>query len=146
MPKRGCDVNTCEIAKFYRLNNNGLCQVVSMTVPRRSELFQEDLYPDTLSDEAATTAEEWFAGSDAEPILVSLKVSKANMQRLYFFFVCCSFFISSVSLLGFRESVYSLRHNLSKFDVAFVAAFCFVTNGPRVCLPSSPVAQQIKSN
>lgn len=45
-----------------------------MTVPRRSELFQEDLYPDTLSDEAATTAEEWFAGNEAEPILVSLKV------------------------------------------------------------------------
>lgn len=78
MPKRGCDVNTCEIAKFYRLNNNGLCQVVSMTVPRRSELFQEDLYPDTLSDEAATTAEEWFAGSEAEPILVSLKVSNVR--------------------------------------------------------------------
>lgn len=80
MPKRGCDVNTCEIAKFYRLNNNGLCQVVSMTVPRRSELFQEDLYPDTLSDEAATTAEEWFAGSEAEPILVSLKVSNRKLN------------------------------------------------------------------
>lgn len=74
MPKRGCDVNTCEIAKFYRLNNNGLCQVISMTVPRRSELFQEDLYPDTLSDESAVTAEEWIEGGDAEPILVSLKV------------------------------------------------------------------------
>lgn len=75
MPKRGCDVNTCEIAKFYRLNNNGLCQVISMTVPRRSELFQEDLYPDTLSDEHGNTAEEWIEGADAEPILVSLKVS-----------------------------------------------------------------------
>lgn len=75
MPKRGCDVNTCEIAKFYRLNNNGLCQVVSMTVPRRSELFQEDLYPDTLGDEAAQTAEEWLEGAEAEPILISLKVS-----------------------------------------------------------------------
>lgn len=75
MPKRGCDVNSCEIAKFYRLNNNGLCQVVSMTVPRRSELFQEDLYPDTLSDEAAATSEEWFGGTEAVPILVSLKVS-----------------------------------------------------------------------
>lgn len=75
MPKRGCDVNTCEIAKFYRLNNSGLCQVVSMTVPRRSELFQEDLYPDTLSDEASVTAEEWVAGTDAEPVMVSLKVS-----------------------------------------------------------------------
>lgn len=78
MPKRGCDVNTCEIAKFYRLTNNGLCQVISMTVPRRSELFQEDLYPDTLADEAACTAEEWLDGTDAEPIMVSLKVSTNN--------------------------------------------------------------------
>lgn len=73
MPKRGCDVSTCEIARFYRLNNSGLCQVITMTVPRKSELFQEDLYPDTLSDEAAVSAEDWFGGSDAEPCLVSLK-------------------------------------------------------------------------
>lgn len=73
MPKRGCDVATCEIAKFYRLNNSGLCQVVSMTVPRKSELFQEDLYPDTLSDEASLTAHDWAAGEDAEPCTMSLK-------------------------------------------------------------------------
>ena len=48
-----------------------------MTVPRKSELFQEDLYPDTLSDEASITAEEWIAGSDADPQLVSLKVSSS---------------------------------------------------------------------
>ncbi|XP_053966577.1 coronin-1C-A isoform X2 [Anastrepha obliqua] len=73
MPKRGCDVTTCEIAKFYRLNNNGLCQVISMTVPRKSDLFQEDLYPDTLAEDAAQTAEEWIAGNDAEPLTFSLK-------------------------------------------------------------------------
>ncbi|EDW02478.1 coronin-1C-A isoform X2 [Drosophila grimshawi] len=73
MPKRGCDVTTCEIAKFYRLNNNGLCQVISMTVPRKSDLFQEDLYPDTLAEDAAITAEEWIAGKDAEPLTFSLK-------------------------------------------------------------------------
>ncbi|XP_065207890.1 coronin-1C-A [Planococcus citri] len=73
MPKRGCDVNSCEIDRFFRLNNSGLCQVISMTVPRKSELFQEDLYPDTLGDIPATTAEEWFAGKDGEPILISLK-------------------------------------------------------------------------
>ena len=27
MPKRGCDVTVCEITRFYRLNNNGFCQV-----------------------------------------------------------------------------------------------------------------------
>lgn len=91
MPKRGCDVNTCEIAKFYRLNNNGLCQVISMTVPRRSELFQEDLYPDTLSDESAITAEEWIEGQDAEPILVSLKVSANNSTVLFASSYCFSF-------------------------------------------------------
>ncbi|XP_038119085.1 coronin-6 isoform X1 [Culex quinquefasciatus] len=73
MPKRGCDVSTCEVARFYRLNNSGLCQVISMTVPRKSELFQEDLYPDTLSDEASISAEDWISGSDADPQLVSLK-------------------------------------------------------------------------
>jgi coronin-1B/1C/6 len=46
-----------------------------MTVPRKSELFQEDLYPDTMSDEASITAEEWISGVDADPQLVSLKVS-----------------------------------------------------------------------
>lgn len=73
MPKRGCDVNSCEISRFYRLNNSGFCQVVSMTVPRKSELFQEDLYPDTPGDTAAITAEEWINGTDAEPLLISLR-------------------------------------------------------------------------
>lgn len=44
-----------------------------MTVPRKSELFQEDLYPDTLGDSSALTADEWLNGQDAEPILISLK-------------------------------------------------------------------------
>ncbi|XP_017031081.1 coronin-1C-A isoform X2 [Drosophila kikkawai] len=73
MPKRGCDVTTCEVAKFYRMNNNGLCQVISMTVPRKSDLFQEDLYPDTLAEDAAISAEEWIDGKDADPITFSLK-------------------------------------------------------------------------
>ncbi|XP_053616883.1 coronin-1C-A isoform X2 [Plodia interpunctella] len=86
MPKRGCDVATCEISKFYRLNNSGLCQVVSMTVPRKSELFQEDLYPDTLSDEASLAADAWLAGADAEPCTMSLKggyVSGRAAQQLH---------------------------------------------------------------
>lgn len=85
MPKRGCDVSTCEVARFYRLNNSGLCQVISMTVPRKSELFQEDLYPDTLSDEASVSAEDWISGADADPQLVSLKggyVSQAQSTQL----------------------------------------------------------------
>jgi len=75
MPKRGVTVKDCEITRFYRLNNAGFCQVVSMTVPRKSELFQEDLYPDTPGEEPGSTAEEWLDGKDAQPILISLKDS-----------------------------------------------------------------------
>jgi coronin-1B/1C/6 len=39
----------------------------------QSELFQEDLYPDTAGDMPALSAEDWSAGKDAEPILISLR-------------------------------------------------------------------------
>ena len=44
-----------------------------MCVVFQSELFQEDLYPDTIGDTAALTAEEWMGGKDAEPIFISLR-------------------------------------------------------------------------
>lgn len=73
MPKRGLNVAQCEIAKFFKLHNSGLCEVIAMTVPRKSELFQEDLYPDTAAEEAAISGEEWFSGKDADPVLMQLK-------------------------------------------------------------------------
>ncbi|CAH8483915.1 unnamed protein product [Heterobilharzia americana] len=73
MPKRGLDVNQNEIARFYKLHAKGLCEVIPFTVPRKSELFQDDLYPDTIGDVPALTAEEWMSGKDADPVLVSLK-------------------------------------------------------------------------
>lgn len=93
MPKRGCDILNCEIARFYKLHSRGLVEVLQFTVPRKvsaaavlpllsdpdtcffplsqSEMFQEDIYPDTAGDVPALTAEEWAAGEDAEPVLVS---------------------------------------------------------------------------
>lgn len=38
----------------------------------QSDLFQGDLYPDTAGSEPALLAEEWIAGQDAPPLLVSL--------------------------------------------------------------------------
>lgn len=39
----------------------------------QSDLFQDDLYPDTPGPEAALEADEWLSGQDAEPVLISLK-------------------------------------------------------------------------
>nr|XP_004667940.1 coronin-6 isoform X3 [Jaculus jaculus] len=72
MPKRGLDVSKCEIARFYKLHERK-CEPIVMTVPRKSDLFQDDLYPDTPGPEPALEADEWIAGQDAEPVLISLK-------------------------------------------------------------------------
>lgn len=72
MPKRGLDVNKCEIARFFKLHERK-CEPIIMTVPRKSDLFQDDLYPDTAGPEAALEAEEWFEGKSADPLLISLK-------------------------------------------------------------------------
>ncbi|XP_061527602.1 uncharacterized protein LOC133399776 isoform X1 [Phycodurus eques] len=72
MPKRGLDVNKCEIARYYKLLERK-CEPIVMTVPRKSDLFQDDLYPDTAGPDSALEAEEWFEGRNGDPILVSLK-------------------------------------------------------------------------
>ncbi|XP_061673097.1 coronin-1C-A-like isoform X3 [Syngnathoides biaculeatus] len=72
MPKRGLDVNKCEIARYYKLLERK-CEPIVMTVPRKSDLFQDDLYPDTAGPDSALEAEEWFEGKNGDPVLISLK-------------------------------------------------------------------------
>jgi hypothetical protein len=44
-------------------------------VPRKdtNNVYQEDLYPPTLSGEPGLKAKEWFKGKDADPPLINLK-------------------------------------------------------------------------
>ncbi|XP_042237872.1 coronin-1A-like isoform X1 [Homarus americanus] len=74
MPKRGCKVSQCEIYRFYKLYaTKAICEPISMIVPRKSDQFQPDLYPDTASPTPALTADEWFAGTSKGPVLMSMK-------------------------------------------------------------------------
>ncbi|KAF3846119.1 hypothetical protein F7725_003197 [Dissostichus mawsoni] len=57
MPKRGLEVNKCS----------------TNSTRGSSDLFQEDLYPDTIGPEPSVEADEWFQGKDGQPILISLK-------------------------------------------------------------------------
>ncbi|KAF4090832.1 hypothetical protein AMELA_G00056250 [Ameiurus melas] len=85
MPKRGLDVCSCEVFRFYKLvTTKSLIEPLSMIVPRRSESYQEDIYPMTAGKEAAMTAEEWLSGMDKGPVLVSLKpgvVTKVELDE-----------------------------------------------------------------
>ena len=57
-------------------------QVIPFTVPRKSELFQEDLYPDTQADIPALTADEWWSGSNADPILVPMTEAGVQSKKV----------------------------------------------------------------
>ncbi|KAG7485201.1 coronin-2A isoform X2 [Solea senegalensis] len=74
MPKRGLDVSSCEVFRFYKLVTiKSLIEPLSMIVPRRSESYQEDIYPMTPGNKPALTAEEWLSGINKDPVLMSLK-------------------------------------------------------------------------
>ncbi|NXD16601.1 COR2A protein, partial [Nothocercus nigrocapillus] len=83
MPKRGLEVSACEIFRFYKLiPTKGLVQPVSMIVPRRSESYQEDIYPLTTGAQPALTAQEWLHGVNKGPLLVSLRPGSGAVNSL----------------------------------------------------------------
>lgn len=68
LPKRACDVSKCEIAVFLRIVKEKHAVIpTSFQVPRKSDLFQKDLYPDAYAGIAALEAKDWLAGQNAEP-------------------------------------------------------------------------------
>ncbi|RKP39563.1 hypothetical protein BJ085DRAFT_7387, partial [Dimargaris cristalligena] len=71
MPKRGLNTAECEVMRFYKVTAS-LVEPVSFTVPRRSDAFQSDLYPPTLSDTPALDADQYFAGETADPIMLTI--------------------------------------------------------------------------
>ena len=95
LPKRGCDTAQCEIFRFYKLHaTKDLVEPISMIVPRKSEMFQDDIYPETAAPKPSLTgknikilkkfaspiykiqtfsAEDWISGQNAYPQLMSLR-------------------------------------------------------------------------
>lgn len=75
-PKTSLNVQACECARILKLTSNSV-EPLSFVVPRKSESFQDDIFPDTAGTTPAHTADEWFAGSSKAPILVSLDPAKS---------------------------------------------------------------------
>ncbi|WAR29826.1 COR2B-like protein [Mya arenaria] len=79
MPKRGCDINRCEIMRFYKLHAaKNFVEPISMIVPRKSNIFQEDIYPPTVSAIPSLNADEWISGQNRDPILISMQDETIN--------------------------------------------------------------------
>jgi len=80
VPRRGLNVMECEAARLLKLTSNSV-EPLSFHVPRKSESFQEDIYPDTASSEAAHSAEEWMGGSVKAPLKMSLNPSNTGKRQ-----------------------------------------------------------------
>jgi coronin-1B/1C/6 len=81
VPKRALDVTTCEIARFLKLTPKDIITPISFQVPRKSELFQDDIYPDTFAGVPAQDAAAFFGGSDVEPTKVSLEPKEGQQKK-----------------------------------------------------------------
>jgi len=72
LPKLAVDVGECEIQVLLKATPNAV-EPISFKVPRKSDLFQDDLFPETPGEEPSLSAAEWLAGKNAPPKLVSLE-------------------------------------------------------------------------
>ncbi|KAJ3319789.1 Coronin-2B [Boothiomyces sp. JEL0866] len=72
LPKRACAINEVEVAKIFKVHPT-MVEPISFKVPRKSDLFQSDLFPDTIGPNPSLTAAEWLSGKTAGPKLISLE-------------------------------------------------------------------------
>jgi len=70
-PKVSMDFGTCEIARLLKLTGTAI-EPISFNVPRKSDMFADDLYPDTFGGEPSLSASQWIGGSNAEQKTVQL--------------------------------------------------------------------------
>jgi len=70
--RRSCNVSVNEIIRLYQVTGTQL-RPLSFQVPRKSDLFQDDLFPPCRGDEPNLALDAWLSGSNATPKLVSLE-------------------------------------------------------------------------
>ncbi|KAF1847614.1 coronin-6 [Cucurbitaria berberidis CBS 394.84] len=73
LPKRGINLHENEVLRCFKTVNDSYVEPISFIVPRRSEMFQSDIYPPTTGLKAGTTSSEWFGGKTALPPKISLE-------------------------------------------------------------------------
>lgn len=73
LPKRGVNMHENEVMRAYKTVNDTHIEPISFIVPRRSETFQEDIYPPTTGLKAAMSSKEWFDGGEGLPPKVSME-------------------------------------------------------------------------
>jgi len=81
--RRHCNVAVNEIIRLYQVTGTQL-RPLSFQVPRKSDLFQDDLFPPCRGDEPNLSLDAWLNGENATPKLVNLEhgfVASAKKEK-----------------------------------------------------------------
>ena len=76
LPKRGVNVHENEVMRAFKTVNDSYIEPISFLVPRRAEVFQDDIFPPTVGIKPAMSAAEWFNGEEDLP-------PKIDLARVY---------------------------------------------------------------
>jgi len=82
VPKRYLNVSQNELMRCLKLTNHTL-ESVTFNSMRKTEGFQEDLYPPCISGEPSLKAEEWTSGRDADPKRMSLNPETGGRPQIH---------------------------------------------------------------
>jgi len=69
VPKRAMDTSCCEVARFMKLevvNSKLAIKPFRIRVPRKSTLYQPDIYPDTYAGKDLVDGTAWCGGANTE--------------------------------------------------------------------------------
>lgn len=78
LPKRCVDVGCHEVMRGLKLEASAI-QPVSFKVPRKSDAFQDDLYPDCPASVPAMTPDQWVSTEESRPpVLQSMRPGEAE--------------------------------------------------------------------
>ncbi|KAI5286894.1 Coronin-like protein crn1, partial [Ascosphaera aggregata] len=72
LPKRGVNMHENEVVRAFKTVNDNYIEPISFIVPRRSDQFQDDIFPPTTGLNAAMGANDWFGGKDGVPPLIDM--------------------------------------------------------------------------
>ena len=72
LPKRGVNTHENEVMRAFKTVNDSYIEPISFIVPRRAEVFQDDIFPPVVGMKPAMSAGEWFDGKTGLPPKIDL--------------------------------------------------------------------------
>jgi len=113
IPKRALDTTKCEIAQCLRLMKEGIVPI-SFQVPRKSDLFQKDLFPDAYAGVPSLEAKEWLAGENKAPKTRSMKPGESSKTEESS--VKATAFVAKKSATELQEEVDRLTKRVAELE------------------------------